>query len=340
MSKYTFSQCAESVIREYTGIWNGATYEVNCRALRRVSLYVDDLHSHGQMKHLDPHDIDMYDVKAFVIFLKEERHLSPSSIEKELGFFQKVCLSCGNDCVRFARAKWPYLVPKSSKGGRAILSDFHLRSIIEYVSSLEIHERGDVMPVVVALATGARINEIRNMKVEDFDLSIPCVRIMVPKGMASYGRKRLVPVRPELLPFVSEWLSYIEFGYVFPNRFTGGLLSINALEEDRRSVCSDLGFFFDYRQCRSTYGQLLKDEGFPIDIVSVILGHSSSRVTETFYARVRNVSALEDVVSKWYSESDQNMCSGQPSSASAKISERGGIRTLGLQLRRLPPYPG
>ena len=327
MSKYTFSQCAESVIKEYSGIWNGQTCEVNRRALRRVASYVTDLHSHDVIKHLDPYDMDIYDVKAFVLFLKEYRRLSPSSMEKELSFFQKVCLSCGNDCVRFARAKWPYLVPKASKGGRSILSKDMRDSIIDSVRSMEFHDRAVAMPSIISLATGARTNEFRNMKVEDFDLSVPSVRINVPKGSATYGRKRVVPIRPEFFGLIEEWISFIGSGYILPNPFTGGLLSINSLEEHRRSFCRDLGFFFDYRQCRSTYGQLLKDEGFPLDVVSVILGHSSTTVTETFYARVRNVSAMEDVVSKWYCSSDESMRNAPSPKVSQrveKISEQGG----------------
>lgn len=349
MSKRTFGQCAESVIREYTGIWNGQTYEVNVRALRRVSDTVSVLHSHGDITHLDPRDMDVYDVKAFVIHLKEDRRLSPSSVEKELSFFQKVCMSCGNDCVRFARAKWPYLVPKASKGGRSVLSKDQVGVILDHVFSLGVQDRSSYMPVIVALATGARTNEFRHMRTEDVDLTVPCVRIMVPKGVASYGRRRTVPVRPEFIGILREWMDLVGEGYLLPNPFTGGILSVNALEVHRRSLCREIGFFFDYRQCRSTYGQMLKDEGFPLDTVSVILGHSSTSVTETFYARVRNTSAIEDIVRRWYpskdpadpasGESADHKGSEEVSQQSENIGEQGGIRTLGLQLRRLPPYP-
>ncbi len=341
MSKFTFSQCAESVIREYTGIWNGATYDVNVRALRRVSSTVTYLHSHGKISHLDPHDIDIHDVKAFVIHLKNDRKLSPASIDKELSFFQKVLLSCENDSVRFAREKWPYLVPKASKGRGSVLLQDQIDSIIDEVSSMEVQDRSEAMPSIVALATGARTNEFRNMKVDDIDLSSRIAVIMVPKGMVSYGQKRKVPIRPEFFSLISDWNSFIGSGYLCPNMMTGGMLSINALEEDRRHLCDRVGFYFDYRMCRSTYGQMMRDEGIPIDVVSVLLGHSSSRTTENYYARVRNVSALEMVLSSWYDECEsvQDEASKRVSQHSKRIGEQEGIRTLGLQLRRLPPYP-
>ena len=331
MGKYTFSQCAESVIREYSGIWNGATYEVNARALRRISGYVQYLYDHGKMRNQDPHDIDIHDVKAFVIFLKSTIRLSPASIEKELSFFQKVLLSNENNSVRFAREKWPSLVPKVSKDRGSVLLPEQIRSVIEAVSSKQFNELFDAMPSVIALATGARTNEFRNMKVSDFDLDSRCVTINVPKGMATYGLKRKVPIRPEFFDVISDWISFVGSGYVLPNRMTGGILSVNALELDRRHFCDELGFYFDYRMCRSTYGQLMKNEGIPIDVISVLLGHSSSRTTENYYARVRNVSALDYVVNSWYGDTN--------SQHEEKISEQGGIRTLGLQLRRLPPYP-
>ena len=87
--------------------------------------------------------------------------------------------------------------------------------------------------------------------------------------------------------------------------------------------------------CRATYGQLMLDEGIPLEVVSVLLGHSRSETTEGYYARVRNCVAVEDALGVWYddsedadpsAESDDKLGENELSSASAKISERGGIR--------------
>lgn len=55
----------------------------------------------------------------------------------------------------------------------------------------------------------------------------------------------------------------------------------------------------EIRKCRRTYGQYLVDEGYTVDKVAVILGHSSSRTTEYNYARPRNDRVATEIIEKW-----------------------------------------
>jgi hypothetical protein len=56
--------------------------------------------------------------------------------------------------------------------------------------------------------------------------------------------------------------------------------------------------------CRRSYGQTAKDLGLSIEDVSVLLGHSSTKTTEEYYARVRSDGVIERA-SEIFSEDDR-----------------------------------
>jgi integrase len=56
--------------------------------------------------------------------------------------------------------------------------------------------------------------------------------------------------------------------------------------------------------CRRTYAQFLLDEGFPSDKVLILMGHATSKTTETNYARPREDRVVKEVLKKWSSENN------------------------------------
>jgi integrase len=55
------------------------------------------------------------------------------------------------------------------------------------------------------------------------------------------------------------------------------------------------GINFRWKDLRPTFGQCAKDRGVPIEDVSKAMRHSSTAVTEAYYARVRASSAFETI---------------------------------------------
>lgn len=51
----------------------------------------------------------------------------------------------------------------------------------------------------------------------------------------------------------------------------------------------------DYRACRRTFGQTCVDGGVDLDSVSILLGHTTTKTTETYYCRKREDVALREV---------------------------------------------
>jgi integrase len=55
------------------------------------------------------------------------------------------------------------------------------------------------------------------------------------------------------------------------------------------------GINFRWKDLRPTFGQCAKDRGVPIEDISKAMRHSSTAVTEAYYARVRASSAFETI---------------------------------------------
>lgn len=64
-------------------------------------------------------------------------------------------------------------------------------------------------------------------------------------------------------------------------------------------VEKDIGVPFDLRECRRMFGQRYLDRDVDIETVSVLMGHSSTRTTELFYGRRKNIKAIEKVEAMW-----------------------------------------
>jgi len=56
---------------------------------------------------------------------------------------------------------------------------------------------------------------------------------------------------------------------------------------------------FELRACRRTFGQNLIDQGASLESVSILLGHTTTKTTETYYARKRQDAAILEVNNIW-----------------------------------------
>jgi integrase len=56
-----------------------------------------------------------------------------------------------------------------------------------------------------------------------------------------------------------------------------------------------VGIRFKWKDFRSTFCQNCIDNGAKVESVSVLLGHSSTKITEAYYGRIRNDKAMAEV---------------------------------------------
>ena len=167
----------------------------------------------------------------------------------------------------------------------------------------------------LVIATGCRNKEIRLANVEDLNTDDWVLEILHPKGEASYGVSRSVPIPPDVQDIVRRYL-YLRHAYVFESGIDShalfpskesrdGYLSGNTLRRMKDRVEDDIGIRFDLRQCRRTFGQLYLNNGLDLESVSVLMGHSSTKTTEKFYSRRRNDQAIDFARRTWKEHAEE-----------------------------------
>jgi site-specific recombinase XerD len=78
-----------------------------------------------------------------------------------------------------------------------------------------------------------------------------------------------------------------------------GRIGEKGLNKMKHKVELQTSTTFQLRACRRTFGQNLIDQGASIESVSVLLGHNTTKTTETYYARKRQDAAIREVKGIW-----------------------------------------
>lgn len=323
MSRYPFRSTALRYLEAYEGVYAETTWKELDRRFRRIEALLAGLKASGDVSTTDPASLTPEDVKALAVHLRRVRRISPAAQQHDIGVLGNLCLFVGNDCVRLARARYPAAFPIARKVRDSVLTSEEFAAIVRWSGSRTGSGLRDAAAICLALGTGARPCEIREARVEDLDLAGCTFYVRRPKGADTYGDRRTVPVRPEVRGILS---LYISSSGLSPSDLLFGVdghaASSNTLGIWRGKVCDGVGFVFDYRKLRRTYGQYLLDEGFSMEEVSILLGHTNVTTTNAFYAGVRPSRAVQNVLSGWQKSprSDDGNGDGNKSTADAGIT--------------------
>jgi integrase len=166
---------------------------------------------------------------------------------------------------------------------------------------------------VAAICSGLRPKEIRNTTVLDLDLNNEILHAEVVKGKGRYGEPRDSAIHPDGIPFLRRYLAardakLREMGLrtdtLFPaiRSLKAGrpdVYSANSTTMLRGIVQDETGVTFNLQKTRRTWGQVALDDGVPLDAVSRMMGHKTSRTTETYYARKTNNQAIAEAKAVW-----------------------------------------
>ena len=139
--------------------------------------------------------------------------------------------------------------------------------------------------------TGARAREGSHVRLADVDLS-GNGRILIP-GSKTDAAVRPVPVHRELRPHLELRVLRMQAAGMessTPILHTRNRRSITEQQAHRwvREVAerAHLGKRVNPQMLRRTFGSILINQGMRLEAVSKLLGHSSTKVTETYYAEL------------------------------------------------------
>lgn len=301
--RYPFMSAVNEYLAVYKGIYSeGMLSELN-RRYPKISRQIRFLYESGRISSTNPSKMTPEDVREYAKYLRA-RGLKPSSVGHDISSLSMLCKYCGNNCVDTARSKYPLLFPKRTHDRLPVTERPEFDYIVKVAGGLKASD--DYLrirayaAVLFAFGTGSRTLELQHAKLHNLSPDLKTFLFTHVKGKDTYGRPRPVPIRKEVRPILSLYLTVRPEGsdYLFPSP-EGRYLSGNILQRSRRLVCEETGVEFDYRKCRRTYAQYLVDAGFPIDHVAVILGHSNTKTTENSYARPRPDRVVSEILEVW-----------------------------------------
>ena len=291
------------------------TIDERRRRLKRIFRDLEDLRSKGTVDTTNPEKMTEREVGAFVEQMIQ-RGKRGKDFEHDMTALNALLKYADNLALESYHNKHANLFRKSSKVSRhPSLEMDEFERIVQSAnvidpanwSKMESHAI-----VMLGLASGARHKELKEGKIIDLCLRIGAEHYHIehPKGEDTYGEMRDPPIRPECVPFLRRYLQkrkemiaiHPDNEFLFPAfRDKGdGKLSTNSIAKMVRSVGKDSQVDkMDLHKCRRTYGQMLLDEGAGIEEVSVLLGHSTTAMTEKYYCRRRQQQASDSARRLW-----------------------------------------
>lgn len=214
---------------------------------------------------------------------------------KSLSLQQKLLQLIGQIC-KYAAANrievinpTPYLVLEGSKGeSREIFSDEEISRLFLYAESGGALSN-DAKIVLVLIFTGLRPEELFEVKTEDVELIDNCIYTLGSKTEA--GRKRIVPLISQIMPFVLDFYSQkgsrdylilspkgcrVNLGNWRKRKFYPLMneLEINTPDDPHRLVPYS---------CRHTYASLADRAGVDREALIKLIGHTSYKFTKRVY---------------------------------------------------------
>jgi site-specific recombinase XerD len=149
--------------------------------------------------------------------------------------------------------------------------------------------------------TGLRLAEALSLHNRDVDLVENTIRVRTSKSDAGY---RNVPISPELRPHLQEWVAFTkkEGWYSADGPFlvtrNRSAMKPQYVEGALERVGERAGLARKLKPhtLRRTFGSHLLNKGARLEVVSKLLGHASTSITEKAYARLEDSTIREEML--------------------------------------------
>lgn len=149
--------------------------------------------------------------------------------------------------------------------------------------------------------TGLRLDEALTLTNADFDLAAGRIAVRQSKSDAGY---RSVPIAPELRPHIDAWLDFVtRHGWYEPRgpflvTRHGTAMKAQYVEHALERIGARAGLTrkLTPHTLRRTFGSYLLNRGVRLEVVSRLLGHANSAITERAYARLEDATIRAEML--------------------------------------------
>lgn len=255
-------------------------------APRTQELYLRAVKGLAKYYYRSPDELKEEEVRAYLLYLKEEKEVSASTFKIELSglkFLYKHTL----------KKEWWVLEmskPKQEKKLPVVLSQEEVRRVLENVR--EEHYR-------VCLSTiygcGLRLSEGVNLQVKQIDGNRKVLHIRGGKG----GKDRYVPLAERILKMLrSHWVSHRNPVWLFPSRgkreTSSKAMSSSGVQKAFKASLkqSVINKAATVHTLRHSYATHLLESGVGIRSIQSYLGHSSLGTTAIYLHLTRGTEAI------------------------------------------------
>lgn len=149
--------------------------------------------------------------------------------------------------------------------------------------------------------TGLRLDEALTLTNADVDLAGGHIVVRHSKSDAGY---RSVPIAPELRPHIDAWLAYVKrngwhaaHGPFLVTRY-GTPMKAQYVEDALARIGERVGLRRKLKPhtLRRTFGSHLLNAGVRLEVVSRLLGHANTAITERAYARLEDQTIRDEMM--------------------------------------------
>ena len=295
MSRYAFTEYAEALLSSKDGVYSPATLQREKRRYARMFRDILQFYNRGEISTMSPGRFTEEDIKTYLSW-RRSLGFTQCEYRHEIYSLNQICIFAGSSVVLQVLQRYPLLRPLSGHERQRVLS----RSEQDSAVSAAVSFHGGFADIraaavfAIALGCGARTKEVQFLEKHQVDLRTWTVTFTHVKGELTYGRPREVPIPPVFHDLLSSYASHRNElpGRRFFCSRAGEDLSSNCLREDLNKIEVVSGVHADFRVLRRTFGQNLLDAGLPIEAVSVLMGHETTKTTEKYYCRLQNSDAV------------------------------------------------
>jgi site-specific recombinase XerD len=219
-----------------------------------------------------PSEKDVQEIKNFQLYLKENRNYAPRTVNlatAAIQFFYLKVLKVRLSANALPRMKTGRPLPK-------VYSQEEVRKIILAVSNPK-HR----LILMLAYGCGLRLDELRFLKCEDFELDRDIINIRQAKGK----KDRIVMLDESLKPAV---ILFLKQGagntWFFEGQIPGQTIASRTIGLIFEQACQKAGVLKKggIHTLRHSFATHLLEQGTDLRYIQELLGHSSSKTTEIY----------------------------------------------------------
>lgn len=203
---------------------------------------------------------------------------SRSLCEKERQLFSQLCQYAINQDIIHTNYSTALVLPEASAPKTRVLSADEVQAIRTMTDDARLGETARIALVLVY--TGMRLNELLTARRENVHAD---EGYLIGGEKTEAGRDRVVPLHPDIMPYILQWLDGNDTPYLIPSKY-GLPRDHNNVRKSFNSLMRKLGIEgVTPHTCRHTAATKFAAAGLPPEVTKQILGHADITTTLNIY---------------------------------------------------------